>query len=112
MIGRGLRLELLAGLGFALALPALAMAAETAQGLATQTVLSAETRDQGGRTRAAVQVTVTGEDGLPVTGAVAIEDHGRQLAGVALNGEGQGKIVLELAGGEHLLRAVYDGDST
>ncbi len=79
MIRRGLRLELIAGLGIALALPALALAAENAPHLATQTTLTVETRDQGGRTQATVAVTVTGEDGLPATGAVAISDHGSHL---------------------------------
>jgi hypothetical protein len=108
---RGLRLELVAGLGIALAMPALAMAANT-QGLATQTTLSAETRDQGGRTQATLLVSVTGEDGLPATGAVAIKDHGRQVAGVPLNAEGQATAVVSLAEGDHALRAVYVGDDS
>jgi hypothetical protein len=109
---RNSRLELVAGLGIALMMPALAMAAESARGLATQTALSAETRDQDGRTQATVQVTVTGEDGLPAQGAVAVSDQGRQLAGAALNAEGQASIVLDLPAGDHLLRAVYTGDAT
>jgi hypothetical protein len=109
---RGPRLELVAGLGIALMMPALAMAAESARGLATQTALSAETRDQDGRTQATVQVTVTGEDGLPAQGAVAVSDQVRQLAGAALNAEGQASIVLDLPAGDHLLRAVYTGDAT
>ena len=43
-------------------MPALAMAAEGARGLATQTTLAAETRDQGGRTQASLSVAVVGED--------------------------------------------------
>jgi hypothetical protein len=108
---RGLRLELVAGLGIALAMPALAMAATT-QGLATQTTLSAETRDQGGRTQATLSVSVMGEDGLPATGAVAIKDHGRQVAGVPLNAEGQATAVVSLLAGDHTLRAVYVGDDS
>jgi len=99
-------------LGIALAMPALALAAEDERGLATQTTLAAETRDQGGNTKATVQVTVVGEDGLPAQGAVAIRDHAQDLAGVALNAQGQGKVVLDLAGGDHSLRAVYMGDTT
>jgi hypothetical protein len=57
-------------------------------------------------------VTVTGEDGLPAQGAVAVSDQGRQLAGAALNAEGQASIVLDLPAGDHLLRAVYTGDAT
>ena len=109
---RGSRLELVAGLGVALAMSALAMAAESARGVATQTALSAETRDQDGRTQATVEVTVTGEDGLPAQGAVAVSDHGRQLAGAALNAEGQAKIVLDLPAGDHTLSAAYIGDAT
>ena len=108
---RGLRLELVAGLGIALAMPALALAAST-QGLATQTTLSAETRDQGGRTQATLSVSVMGEDGLPATGAVAIKDHGRQVAGVPLNAEGQATAVVSLLAGDHTLRAVYVGDES
>ena len=93
-------------------MPALAMAAQSTRGLATQTALTAETRDQGGRTQTTVRVTVTGEDGLPAQGAVAISDHGRQLAGAALNAEGQAKVMLDLPAGDHLLRAVYTGNAT
>lgn len=112
MICRGLRLELVAGIGLALAIPALAWAADTAPSLATQTTLSAETRDQGGRTQATLAVAVTGADGLPATGAVAIEDHGKQIAGVALDAQGQAKPVISLAAGAHNLRAVYQGNTT
>lgn len=112
MIRRGLRLEMVAGLGIALSMPALAWAAESAQGLATQTALTAETRDQGGHTKATVAVTVTGEDGLPASGAVVIRDHGRDLSGAVLDATGQTKITLALPAGDHLLRAVYMGDAT
>jgi len=109
---RGLRLELVAGLGIALAMPALAWAAEGSESLATQTTLSAETRDQGGRTQAILTVSVTGEDGLPATGAVAFKDHGIQVAGAALDAQGQAKAVLPQLAGEHSWRAVYVGDET
>lgn len=112
LIRRGLRLELVAGLSFALAMPALALAAESAQGVPTQTTLAAEMRDQGGRTQATVAVTVTGENGLPAGGAVTVLDHGKPLAGAALNAEGIATTVLALPGGDHLLSAVYDGDGT
>lgn len=109
---RSLRLELVAGLGIALAIPALAIAAETAQTLATQTTLNVETRDHNGRTQATAAVTVTGEDGLPATGAVAVSDNGIQLAGAALNAQGQASIVVALPAGAHTLRALYIGDAT
>jgi len=111
IVCRGLRLELVAGLGIALAMPALALAAQGAQGLATQTTLTAETRDQGGRTQATVAVTVLGDDGQPAAGAVTIKDHGQAVAGMALNAEGQAKVALDLPAGDHLLRAVYGGDT-
>jgi hypothetical protein len=91
---------------------ALAVVAASAQGVATTTTLTAETRDQGGRTQATIAVTVAGADGLPATGAVAIEDSGRQLGSAALNAEGQAKVVLGLLAGSHSLRAAYAGDST
>jgi hypothetical protein len=55
---------------------------------------------------------VTGEDGLPATGAVAITDLGHPVSGVALNAQGQAKVVLSLPAGSHTLRAVYQGDAT
>jgi hypothetical protein len=112
MIRRGVRLEMVAGLGIALSMPALAWAADGAQGLATQTTLTAETRDQGGRTKATVAVTVSGEDGLPATGVVVVKDHGRDLSGAVLDAAGQTTITLPLPAGDHLLRAVYMGDAT
>jgi len=91
-------------------MPALAMAAQHS-GLGPQTALTAETRDQGGRTQTTVRVTVTARMGCR-SGAVAISDHGRQLAGAALNAEGQAKVMLDLPAGDHLLRAVYTGNTT
>ena len=87
------------------------MAAEGARGLATQTTLAAETRDQGGRTQASLSVAVVGEDGMPAAGTVTVRDFGTDLAGTALNDEGKARLVLDLPGGEHQLRAVYSGDA-
>ena len=112
IVCRGLRLELVAGLGMALAMPALAVAAESTQALTTQTTLGAETRDQAGRTKATLAVTVTGEDGQPAVGAVSVEDFGKPQAGAVLNAAGQASVVLSLAGGDHQLRAIYTGDAT
>jgi hypothetical protein len=108
---RGLRLELVAGLGIALAMPALVWAAEGSESLATRTTLSAETHDQGDRTKAALTVSVIGDDGLPASGAVAFKDHGRQIAGVTLDAQGQATATLPLTAGDHSLRAVYLGDA-
>jgi len=107
---RGLRLELVRGLGIALAMLALTVAGAQAQALDTQTTLTAESSEQGGRVQ--IMVAVTGEDGLPASGPVTIFDHDRQLAGVALDAQGHAKAVLDLTGGDHLLRAVFAGDAT
>lgn len=110
-MGRGVRLELVAGLGIALALPALAFSAEAVRGLATETTLASQTQDVNGRTQASLTVTVLGKDGQPATGAVTIEDNGKSLAGVALDGEGHATTVLALQPGSHNLTAVYAGDT-
>lgn len=109
--GRGLRLKLIAGLAFALAVPALAAFAQDAVLQPTLTTLSAETHDRAGRTRATLEVSVAGEDGLAAGGAVVIEDSGRQIAGSALTAEGRAKLAIDLAAGDHSLRAVYMGDA-
>ena len=112
IVCRGPRLELVAGLIIALAMPALALGAESGPGLATQTSLTVETRDLGGRTQATLAVSVSGEDGLPATGAVVIGDNGAQLAGAALDAQGKATVVVALPAGLHSLTAVYAGDAT
>ena len=112
LFSRSLRLEVVAGLGIALAVPALALGTDNARGAATQTTMSAQTSDAGDRTRAIVRIEVTGEDGLPASGAVAINDQGKPLAGVALDAQGRATTTLELAAGDHSLKAVYQGDAT
>jgi hypothetical protein len=111
LFGRGLRLEVVAGLGIALAVPALALGADNARGVATQTTMTAQTSDLGGHTRATVSIEVIGEDGLPGSGAASIDDHGRPVAGVALDAQGHAKTTLELPAGDHSLKAVYQGDA-
>jgi len=111
---RSLRLEMVAGLGLALALPVLSAPsanALAAPSVATQTTLNVETHDQGGRTKATVTATVTGVDGAPAKGTVAIDDGTRQLGSVFLNAQGQATTVLALPAGEHTLSAVYGGDA-
>jgi hypothetical protein len=105
---RGLRLELVAALGAALAVPGMAQAGP--QG--STTTLSSLARIQNGHTVATLAVAVKGEDGLPATGAVVIREDGRQLAGVALSAEGRSQLDLTLPAGEHQLTAVYMGDAT
>jgi hypothetical protein len=102
---------LVAGLGIVLALSTLGMRAETAPAVTTYTTLSAQTHVQEGRSTASASVVVTGEDGLPASGAVAIEERGKQLAGAALDAKGQATLEIELPAGHHALRAVYFGDS-
>ncbi|HTX77730.1 MAG TPA: Ig-like domain-containing protein [Terracidiphilus sp.] len=104
---RGMRFSGFAALGMALAVPVWAATHPTA----TQTTLRAETLDGNGSTRATLSVAVTGEDGLPATGAVVIEDGGKPLAGAALNADGEARIVVGLLPGEHALTAKYEGDS-
>jgi len=118
--GRVWRLELVAALGSALALPALAssaasavaMVAPTTQGLSTETTVNAQVRDLGGSTKATLAVTVAGADGMPATGPVVIEDAGKPVAGVALDPSGHANAVVSLLPGEHSLSAVYLGDSS
>jgi len=109
---RGLRLELVAASVIVLAMPALALAAQNLQGVATQTSLTVESHDQAGRTQANLTVAVAGEDRLPATGAIAISDHGRPLAGAALNAQGQATVALALPAGDHAFTATYTGDAT
>jgi hypothetical protein len=100
---------LVAGMSIALAVPGASVAA---QSLTTQTTLSAETHDSSGRTTADLAVSVIGEGTLPAGGAVTIQDNGRQLAGAALNKQGQVTFSLALAAGDHSFTATYRGDST
>lgn len=106
---RGLRFQLVAALSIALAVPALALAAENAPRLPTQTALAVHTLDQYGHARATV--TVTGEDGRPATGVVSFSDNGVPLAGAALNAAGKATLVLTLPEGDHSLSATYTGDA-
>jgi Bacterial Ig-like domain (group 3) len=90
----------------AMVLPALAVAQQ-----ATQTSLSAETRDINGRTQATLSVAVVGADGQPVAGPVVIQDGEKQLAGAVLDAEGKAQIAVGLLPGDHNLRAAFAGDS-
>jgi hypothetical protein len=103
---RWLRLVLIAGSAIAAAAPVFAVADQP-----SQTTLVVDAVDHGAHTQAMLQVNVTGEDGSAVSGAVAIEDNGKPVAGSALDAEGHARLTLDLAGGDHLLRAVYEGDA-
>ena len=111
MFRRGLRLQWVAALGFALAIPALGATAASKQ-QATQTTLNVGTRDLNGRTQATLSMAVIGADGQPATGAIAVSDHGKPLAGFALDAEGRLTATIDLAPGDHSLSAVYVGDQT
>jgi hypothetical protein len=108
---RSLRLKLVAGLGMALALPLLATAATSAN-ISTHTSLNVSASIVNGEAKTAVTVSVTGADGLPASGAVAIVEGDRQLAGAVLDASGQATAQLTLAAGNHNLSAVYAGDKT
>lgn len=118
LTSRRLRLFLVAGLGVAMALPALATPAASStagpsvRALATQTTLHADTRDISGRTQTTFSVAVLGSDGLPATGAVVFRDHGKDIAGAMLSKEGVATATLTLPQGDHQITAAYQGDST
>lgn len=106
-MGRIARLNLVAGLGIAIALPALA--AGTPKGLSTETTMTTLIRDVNAQTRATLSISVVGQDGQPVTGAVVIKDGTRAIAGTALNAQGQATTTLTLSPGSHNLTAEYTG---
>lgn len=107
MFCRRVRLERLAILGMALALPAWTMASTQA----TQTRITADAHETSRGTQAALSVKVTGLDGSAASGAVVIEDGGKPLAGAALGADGSAQINVGLLPGSHSLRAVYAGDA-
>lgn len=109
---RSLRLKVVAGLGTVLALTLLTASSASAQKVNTETSLSVSTSDTTGQTKAAVQIGVTGADGTPASGAVAIMEGNRELAGAILDASGQATTAVRLPGGQHTLRAIYSGDST
>jgi hypothetical protein len=103
---RVLRFSSFAAAGLVAILPAFAAAQQ-----ATQTSLSAQTHDANGRTQAALSIHVTGGDGQPASGPVVIKDGARQLAGVALDAQGNAALTVDLLPGPHALRAVFAGDT-
>jgi hypothetical protein len=89
-------------------LPGLAQASA----ISTQTRLTVETREVAGRTVATFTATAVGEDGHAAAGAVTLVERGKTLAGAALSADGVAQIKLDgLSAGDHLIRAVYSGDS-
>lgn len=113
MFCRGMRPVWIAAFGVALAVfPALAVTPTSAQHQASQTTLLVDTRDLNGQTQATLFIAVTGADGLPATGAIAINDGGKPLAGFMLDLQGQATATLDLTPGDHAFTAAYSGDST
>ena len=113
IVRRGLRLELVAGLGIALAMPALAAAA----GVATTTTLTAPQTTQITQSDAqtcsltSFSVSVTSTAGVPA-GTVNIEDGKVSLASADLNSTGQASFQFALKDGAHSLSAVYAGNAS
>jgi hypothetical protein len=109
----------LARKGMVLALAAgfvtlLATAAASAQstGIATHTTLATNSLEVGGRTVTTYSATVQGDDGAPASGIVMLTENGKNLAGAALDSNGQAQIRMDgLPAGDHTLTAVYGGDS-
>lgn len=110
---RGLRLELVAGLGIALAVPAMSVVAASAQSVGTTTALTLGA--QSGCTQV-LTIAVTATNSQTAAGAVAIEDNLNgsqvQLASVALSAQGTASATVSLTDGPHTLTAVYAGNTT
>jgi len=110
MIRRGLRLEMVAGLGIALAMPALALAPDSGQGVPTTTTLTAGTLNGCSQV---LSVTVMGTNGQPATGTVAIEDEFNgnqvQLTSAVVTTSGTTALTVALLAGSHSLTANFTG---
>jgi len=97
---------------FGFGLSGLAQASGTSAAQATQTRLTVETGEVAGRTVATFTATAVGEDGHAAAGAITLVERGKTLAGAALSADGVAQIKLDgLAAGDHLISAVYSGDS-
>src|ERR1700722_718260 len=90
----------------------LATAAASAQstGIATHTTLATNSVELGGRTVTTYSATVQSDDGAPASGVVMLTENGKNLAGAALDSNGQAQIRLDgLTAGDHVLAATYGG---
>jgi len=109
IVRRGLRLELVAGLGIALAMPALAAPA----GVATTTALTAPQTTQSNAQTCSLtsfSVSVASAAGVPA-GTVNIEDGTVSLASADLDSSGKASFQFALKDGAHSLSAVYAGNA-
>jgi hypothetical protein len=105
MVQTGLVVALMAGMASAAAM------AQTASLAGTHTTLNSETREVNGKTVATFTAAVESEDGSPATGAITLSEHGKDIAGAALNSEGLAELKLNgLTAGDHTLSAIYQGD--
>ncbi len=107
---RGLRLEVIAGLGvvlLAFLTPAARAQDAQAQTVATATTLTLGSPSRSGATPATVSVAAA--DGSAASGVVDIRDGARQLDEVVLNDKGEASASLTLPAGKHSLSASYLG---
>jgi hypothetical protein len=106
---RGLAVGLAAALTIVLAGSA---TVAQAAGTTTNTTLATESQQISGRAVTTYSATVLGEDGSPASGIVTLIEGQRTLASAALDAQGKAEIRYDsLPGGDHLLSAVYSGDS-
>ena len=115
---RSLRLELVAGLAIALAMPAWAVTSDVAATTTAMTAQSSQVTQYKETTACSLStlaVSVSSAAGVPA-GTVSIWDNtpepAVQLANATLDPTGKATISLALADGAHSLSAVYAGDST
>ena len=107
-IKMGMRRLAQLGMGLALA-TGLAAIAQTA----TNTTMTAETREVNGKTVATFTTSVLDADGTPASGIVTLTERGHNISAAVLDAEGKAQIKLDgLAAGDHNLTAVYSGNST
>jgi len=111
---RSPRLELIAGLGFALAVSALGTVAARAQAASTTTTLVAQSSESGGCSLTSLAVNVSNAADTP-SGSVSIQDDAGSapvtLASAPLNSSGQASFTFALEDGAHSLSAVYAGNT-
>ncbi len=104
------RLEWMCGLGFALLLAMVPVAAR-AQAVSTETTLKMDAAGLAGESQTTATASVTDANGQPASGVVNFVDGSRQLAEAELNSAGQATANLTLPAGDHNLQAVYVGDA-
>jgi len=114
---RATRLQLIAGLGITLAVPALAAANDPTTTTLTETATQAnEVNPAATCTLTNLAVAVADASNVPAAGTVAIEDEVGgstvQLGSATLNSAGKTNFSFDLPTGTHSLSAVYAGNTT